>query len=302
MTTAARPTFDPARGRDSKAPSFQYSSRDLASHTKLKFRQPGQGTADEIGDRERLKEELRKAEQEYYENKEKQEGDGQQKMITGGEGGISEDADAKRKKLLEEAEKMAALDRDTSDSESDSGGSSSESDDDDDEDDEDDAAELLATLQKIRKERAEEKERQERERLEAEEAKREEEAMTGNPLLQLGEQKRDFSVKRRWDDDVIFKNQARGADEKPKKRFVNDMLRSDFHLVTKMTRISSVRKQHLQGPRYHQVHKLGVSSIGPYFCLCKCFQQGSAAWENAVPEFPLFRHDTIKDPQRAPWP
>lgn len=126
----------------------------------------------------------------------------------------------------------------------------SESDDDDDEDDEDDAAELLATLQKIRKERAEEKERQERERLEAEEAKREEEAMTGNPLLQLGEQKRDFSVKRRcvvfsaklrygywhgcvlldrWDDDVIFKNQARGADEKPKKRFVNDMLRSDFH-------------------------------------------------------------------------
>lgn len=96
-------------------------------------------------------------------------------------------------------------------------------------------------------------------------------------------------------------------------------------VVTKMTRISSVRKQYLQGPRYHQVHKLGVSSIGPYFCLhvairllclfihtlhvldssdysCKCFQQGSAAWENAVPEFPLFRHDTIKDPQRAPWP
>lgn len=90
----------------------------------LIHRQPGQGTADEIGDRERLKEELRKAEQEYYENKEKQEGDGQQKMITGGEGGISGDADAKRQKLLEEAEKMAALDRDTSDSESDSGGSS----------------------------------------------------------------------------------------------------------------------------------------------------------------------------------
>lgn len=82
----------------------------------------------------------------------------------------------------------------------------SESDDDDDEDDEDDAAELLATLQKIRKERAEEKERQERERLEAEEAKREEEAMTGNPLLQLGEQKRDFSVKRRC---VVFSAKLR---------------------------------------------------------------------------------------------
>jgi hypothetical protein len=33
----------------------------------------------------------------------------------------------------------------------------------------------------------------------------------------------------RWDDDVIFKNQARGVDDQPKKRFINDMLRSDFH-------------------------------------------------------------------------
>jgi len=40
----------------------------------------------------------------------------------------------------------------------------------------------------------------------------------------------DFNVKRRWDDDVIFKNQARGADERGKKKeFVNDLLRSDFH-------------------------------------------------------------------------
>lgn len=74
---------------------------------------------------------------------------------------------------------------------------SESSDDDDDDDDEDNTAELLATLQKIRKERAEEKERQEREKQEEEESKREEEAMTGNPLLQLDDQKRDFSVKRR---------------------------------------------------------------------------------------------------------
>ncbi|KAG2227464.1 hypothetical protein INT45_007489 [Circinella minor] len=229
MTTAARPTFDPARGNDSKAPSFQYSSRDLASHTKLKFRQPGQGTTDEIGDRERLKEELRKAEQEYYESKEEGGAGGNedgQKLIQD-----DQDAEARRQKLLEEAERMAELDKDQSDSESDSGGSSSSSDEesDDDDDDEDNTAELLATLQKIRKERAEEKERQEREKLEEEEAQREEEAMTGNPLLQIANEKRDFSVKRRWDDDVIFKNQARGADEKNKKRFVNDMLRSDFH-------------------------------------------------------------------------
>jgi protein CWC15 len=44
MTTAARPTFDPARGgqgrgeKDLSAISKQYSSRDLPSHTKLKYR------------------------------------------------------------------------------------------------------------------------------------------------------------------------------------------------------------------------------------------------------------------------
>ncbi|KAG0171741.1 hypothetical protein DFQ29_008694 [Apophysomyces sp. BC1021] len=213
MTTAARPTFDPARGKDNKAPSYQ---------------QPGQGTVDEIGDRERLKEELRKAEQEYFESKDAG-GSASDRLIT-----APEEDDGKRQQLLQEAEKMAALDRDASDEENDSDESSSSrqvyhDDDDDDDDDEDNTAELLATLQRIRKERAEEKERQEREKADEENAKREEEALTGNPLLQIGDEKRDFSVKRRWDDDVIFKNQARGLEDRPKKRFVNDMLRSDFH-------------------------------------------------------------------------
>ena len=55
----------------------------------------------------------------------------------------------------------------------------------------------MAELQRIRKERAEEKERQEREALEEAEAEKEREAMEGNPLLNIGDQKRDFSVKRR---------------------------------------------------------------------------------------------------------
>jgi hypothetical protein len=33
----------------------------------------------------------------------------------------------------------------------------------------------------------------------------------------------------RWDDDVVFKNQARGTEDKKPKEFVNDLLRSDFH-------------------------------------------------------------------------
>jgi hypothetical protein len=75
--------------------------------------------------------------------------------------------------------------------------SSSDEDDDDDDDDDDNTAELLAELEKIKKERAEEKERQERQRQEEAEAAKEEQAMTGNPLLDLAEEKRDFSVKRR---------------------------------------------------------------------------------------------------------
>ncbi|KAJ3115965.1 hypothetical protein HDU96_010759, partial [Phlyctochytrium bullatum] len=105
-----------------------------------------------------------------------------------------------------------------------------EEDEDESEDDEDDTEELLRELAKIKKERAEEKQRLEREKQEMEEKAREEAILTGNPLLSTGVNSqalatRDFSVKRRWDDDVIFKNQAKGQDEKVKKRFINDLLR-----------------------------------------------------------------------------
>ena len=58
MTTAARPTWDTAKGgtstreRDLSSMSKQYSSRDLPSHTRLKTRESGQGTADEIRQRD----------------------------------------------------------------------------------------------------------------------------------------------------------------------------------------------------------------------------------------------------------
>lgn len=78
-------------------------------------------------------------------------------------------------------------------------------------------------------------------------ADREFEIATGNPLLNLQNalgqspatpgtpasvtsSSATFAVKRRWDDDLIFKNQAAGVDDKPKKgEFVNDLLRSEFH-------------------------------------------------------------------------
>ena len=38
MSTAHRPTWDPAQAKDVKGGSRQFSVRDMAAHTKLKFR------------------------------------------------------------------------------------------------------------------------------------------------------------------------------------------------------------------------------------------------------------------------
>jgi hypothetical protein len=59
--------------------------------------------------------------------------------------------------------------------------------------------------------------KQEAEKAAEEQGKREEDIALGNPLLNP----RAFNVQRRWDDDVIFKNQARGTEQKGKKEFVN---------------------------------------------------------------------------------
>lgn len=62
-------------------------------------------------------------------------------------------------------------------------------------------------------------------------AEREAAVRTGNPLLAIGGEGGgdvDFGMKRRWDDDVVFKNQTRG-EAQAKRRFINDTVRSDFH-------------------------------------------------------------------------
>lgn len=53
MTTAHRPTFDPARGKEA-ARGVAYHQRLLPAHTLLKHRQPGQG-----GDADKNKRDLR---------------------------------------------------------------------------------------------------------------------------------------------------------------------------------------------------------------------------------------------------
>lgn len=157
-----------------------------------------------------------------------------------------DDEEMQRRKLIEEMKRLDEDDEDSG-SESDASGSqvkgkakatengdSDSSSDDDDE--EDDTAALLRELEKIKRERAEEKARQERERAEVEQSNREDEIALGNPLLHLENAMRggggiaksngaaSFGVKRRWDDDVIFKNQATGNDN-DRDGFVNDLTR-----------------------------------------------------------------------------
>ncbi|KAI0408651.1 Pre-mRNA-splicing factor Cwf15/Cwc15 [Xylaria palmicola] len=234
MTTAHRPTFDPARGKEAlRGPA--YHQRLLPAHTQLKFRQPGQGgDADhEVRD---LRAELLAAEAAHFAKKNggaplpdadetetpATTDNAKRPLALTSHAGGEEDPDAKRRRILEESRDADA------DSEDDSEDGSDDDDDDSDEDSEDDEdAELQRELEKIKRERAEKREREERERAAAEQEERERDIALGNPLLNP---KQDFNIKRRWDDDVVFKNQARGTEDKGKKKeFINDLLRSDFH-------------------------------------------------------------------------
>ncbi|TKA74799.1 hypothetical protein B0A55_05826, partial [Friedmanniomyces simplex] len=93
---------------------------------------------------------------------------------------------------------------------------------------------LMAELAKIKAERAEAAAKVAAEQAKKDEEQREKDIALGNPLLNGngsgGGGGEGYGVKRRWDDDVVFRNQARGTEERGKeKRFVNDLLRSDFH-------------------------------------------------------------------------
>lgn len=208
MTTAARPTFEPARGGrgknegDLSALSKQYSSRDLPAHTKIKYRQEGQGTSDELRGRD-FRRDLEERERTVREKRDRNR----------------ESGSSKRPRL--DQVPAANLDADDPVDDEDEEESS---------DDEDDTAELMAELQKIKKERANEKARLDAEKKVEEERIRTENILKGNPLLNQQEKVvTEFKVKRRWDDDVVFKNCAKGEDDKKKGAFINDTLRSEFH-------------------------------------------------------------------------
>ena len=246
MTTAHRPTFDPARGKEA-ARGEAYHQRLLPAHKTLKFRQATQGAPDEQAKRN-LKAELLKAERVHIAKREGRslpededediqppesevrgaiEGGTKRKLDdANGDGGGTEDGDVEEEEDYE-TKKRRVLEE-TRDIDADSV-SSSESSEESEDDEEDETAELMRELAKIKAERAEAAAKAAAEQAAKDQEQREKDIALGNPLLNA-EQGRDYGVKRRWDDDVVFKNQARGTEERGKeKRFVNDLLRSDFH-------------------------------------------------------------------------
>ena len=263
MTTAHRPTWKAAVGRAQEggwsaggAISTQSSSRDLNSHTKLKFRVGAQKVGGHTDDRAAaLQESLRRMEE-----AERTAAIGVKRAVRMGREQLlleKEEQNEKegRMKLLKQTadvdeEKIRAKYNDDDDDDDEGGGGgrwsdiedgnlhsdesdldasddSDESDDDDDSDDEDEEAALQAELAKIRQERAAAKAKEEAEAAAAEQAQMEEAALTGNPLLNSTTSS--GRVKRRWNDDVVFRNQAKTEPDQNKKRFINDTVRNDFH-------------------------------------------------------------------------
>ena len=176
-------------------------------------RQPGQGGAADAEKRD-LRAELLEAEAAHFaktkgtatESIPDARNPAQRELEPAPDGDEDEDPEAKRRRILEE----------TRDIDADSDGGEMESSDESD-DEEDETAELMRELEKIKQERAEQKAREEAEQTKVAEDEREKDIALGNPLLNP----KAFNVKRRWDDDVVFKNQARGTEQKGNKEFVN---------------------------------------------------------------------------------
>ena len=152
MTTAARPTFEPARGGRGKGEgdlsqlSKQYSSRDLPSHTKIKYRQTTQDAPEEVRNRDfrrELEERERAAAREKNRDRPTRE--------------HTTSSSVSKKPRLDQ---IPAANLDADDPLTDE---EDEDEDFEEESDDDDTAALLAELEKIKKERAEEQARKEQE-------------------------------------------------------------------------------------------------------------------------------------------
>jgi len=193
------------------------SAKDQAAHTQLKFRQEGQAAQTELQKRD-LRAALQEKEQAHFAKSKGVNFEEERKKDLQLLEAAPPEEEGRRRDLIPRA-------ADADDADDDSGSSS-----DDDENDDDEEELLKAELERIRQERAVEAEKRAAEEAKRRQSEKESELRGGNPLLAqiAAGQPVDFSVKRRWDEDVVFKNQTRGEVKAPR-RFINDTVRSDFH-------------------------------------------------------------------------
>lgn len=246
MTTAHRPTWKAAVGQANEggwaaggAVSHQTSALDAPAHTKLKFRQ-----AHQVVDKKRALETSLLALEEAQASAKNiakhigrrpadpaVEALGQQRLL---KQTAEVDLEKIKKKYDDsDVDDGAGGGDGSSESDLDADSDLNDGSSDDDDDDEDDEAALQAELAKIRAERVETKRRQEEKIAVIENAAAEEAAVLGNPLLHApgaaaAGVPTGGRVKRRWNDDVVFRNQAKN-EPAPIKRFINDTIRNDFH-------------------------------------------------------------------------
>jgi len=223
MTTAHRPTWTPASGEASDygnwssggKVSSQFSVKDLPGHTKLKLRKPEQ--IPELTSRADVERAEEKAEQAKV--------DASKRAILDGPAAEQLLSTGKPLMLMSSEVDTAKISRKYDDADDREEDDESDLDTSSDEDDDEDEEELLQReLEKIKQEREEARLKKEAEEAEAAEADASS-ALSSNPLL---DPNATAQVKRKWNDDVVFKNQARSEPD-VKKRFVNDTIRNDFH-------------------------------------------------------------------------
>lgn len=236
MSTAGRPTYNARVGSQvySGIRTGMVSARNQNAHTKLKYRQVGQATQEELTSRD-FKSELEIKEKKHISvGKTDSLLSLRDKSTSIIENSVNKSSSSTPLLLIYDIPEISSAqefvtkkydDADAGDANSDADLLSSSEEEDDDE--EDDELELQAELERIKAERLNAQLKKEAEERELEEQANRNSSMKGNPLINLGSES-SSKVKRQWNDDVVFRNQTKDEPD-VKKRFINDTVRNDFH-------------------------------------------------------------------------
>ncbi len=241
MTSAHRSTFHSAKGKSEPGghrtmQSNLISAKDMPNYLKIKTRNE---IEDDLKIRNLPKNPLIKSKEDYKRellekeknmqaksknilqiSYEKTKKDEEQDMDT-----LSE----RSKKINKENTKIIGIDKDEQTNENkeyseedDDNESIEEDDEDEDEDEEDEETAILREFEKIKKEREEEKRIHDEKEAEKVKNRSEIDILSGNPLYA-----EEYSLKKKWYEDTVFKNQAK-KETKPEK-YNNDTLHTEYH-------------------------------------------------------------------------